>query len=288
MTRNQHKSSGGLTTKLVWIAVLAIATGIWCMLPSVETSASSGNPESDRSESRPELLKVKTNPSLPSQQVSYTGMDLSFNPRLHIPNWVAWELTADETDGATERASKFVADPDVAGSAETYDYLYSGYDRGHMAPAGDMKWDDKAMAETFFLTNICPQDHSLNNGAWKNLEVKCRTWARLDGEVYIVCGPVLTDSLHEFIGDSRVGVPRRFFKVAIAPYADKPRAIGFIMPNGHVEGGLQKCAVTIDEVERITGHDFFSELPDDLENQLESSINFPEWSRYTSQKKLKK
>lgn len=224
------------------------------------------------------LLEVVTKPGIPSQLKSYTRMDLSFNSRCHIPNWVSWELTDEETSGDVGRTNKFFNDPDIEGCPDSWDYSYSGYDRGHMAPAGDMKWSSKAMEETFFLSNICPQAKQLNTGSWKKLEEKCRQWAQVDGCIFIVCGPVIDDKPVETIGDSHVWVPSRFFKVIIAPYSNPARGIGFIMPNGKVEGGMQTCAVSIDEVERITGHDFFSSLPDDIEADLESQCNFHQWS----------
>lgn len=224
------------------------------------------------------LIITRTNPGLPEQLLDYEGMTVSFNPAMHQPNWVAWELTADETRGETPRYNKFAADPDVEASADPWDYNYSGYDRGHMAPAGDMKWSDDAMRHTFFMTNICPQSKALNTGAWKSLEEKCRTWARADSSIIIICGPVLTDTITEFIGDSRVAVPQRFFKVILSPNARPMRAIGFIMNNGRVEGGMQRAAVSIDEVEAVTGHDFFAALPDSIENEVESKCDFHLWS----------
>ena len=210
--------------------------------------------------------------------VDYTGMNISFNPKAHVPNWVAWELTRDEALGTVPRQQKFSADESVPGCADPWDYSYSGYDRGHMAPAGDMKWDKRAMNESFYMTNICPQANSLNSGAWRTLEEKCRVWAQVDSAIVIVAGPVLTDKLTETIGDSRVVVPKRFFKVVLSPYSNPPRGIGFIMNNGKVAGGMQKAAVTIDEVEAVTGHDFFSALPDDVEAAVESECNFNYWS----------
>ncbi len=136
------------------------------------------------------LMEVKTPESVESELIHYKGMDVSFNPSLHIPNWVSWELTGEETEGTEPRARKFYCDESVAGCAEPYDYNYSGYDRGHMAPAGDMKWDKEAMQETFYMTNICPQAKSLNSGSWKKLEEKCRVWAQADSVIYIVCGPI--------------------------------------------------------------------------------------------------
>lgn len=226
------------------------------------------------------LLEVKTKAGIPSVLRTYRGMDLSFNPRCHIPNWVAWELTADETFGDVTRTNKFSSDPEVEGCAKTWDYSYSGYDRGHMAPAGDMKWSQEAMTETFLLTNICPQVKSLNAGSWKGLEEKCRQWAEADSAIYIVCGPVIDGDPIEYIGDSRVYVPRMFFKAIISPYSTPARGIGFIMPNEKVKGGMQACAVTIDSIEALTGHDFFSSLPDEIEDEIESQCNFHYWSTH--------
>lgn len=224
------------------------------------------------------LQEVITNPALEEQIVYYKGMTVSFNRRLHIPNWVAWELTGDEADGTEPRYDKFSADESVDGCPDTWDYSYSGYDRGHMAPAGDMKWDKEAMKQTFYLTNICPQAPDLNRGAWKRLEEKCRVKAHSDSALIVICGPILTDDIREFIGDSRVAVPKRFFKIILSPFIADPTAIAFIMPNGEVPGGMQPCAVTIDSVEAVTGHDFFSSLPDDIENILERQCNFNKWS----------
>ena len=234
--------------------------------PSVATEAS-------------QLMEVSVPEGTPEQIVHYPGMDVSFNKKMHVPNWVAWELTAEEASGEEPRSNKFYNDPQVEGCPETYDYSYSGYDRGHMAPAGDMKWSSEAMQASFSLANICPQAKSLNTGAWKRLEEKCRQWAKADGEIIIVCGPVLNDPIREFIGDARVAVPKRFYKVILSPNARPMRGIGFIMPNGKPEGGMQACAVSIDEVERVTGLDFFAALPDSIENAVESQCDFPMWSR---------
>lgn len=224
------------------------------------------------------LERVVTNPDLTEQLIEYKGMIVSFNADMHIPNWVSWELTRDEATGVEPRSNAFASDPCVDGCASLSDYRGSGYDRGHMAPAGDMKWDPETMRESFLLTNICPQAKSLNSGSWKKLEEKCRIWAQADSAVVIVCGPVLTAVPVEYIGAGRVAVPQRFFKVILSPYADPPRGIGFVMPNGAVPGGMQACAVSIDEVEALTGHDFFSSLPDDIEDVVESQCKFNYWS----------
>lgn len=224
------------------------------------------------------LLDVVTADGTAEKMLHYTGMLVSYNPLGHLPNWVAWELTGEETAGSFGRSDRFTKDPDVPSCPSSDDYLHSGYDRGHMAPAGDMKWSARAMEESFYMTNIAPQVHALNSGSWKNLEEKCRIWARHDSAIVIVCGPVYRQDPIEYISDLRIAVPAEYFKVIIAPYSSPPRGIGFIMPNAKVPGGMQACAMSIDEVERITGHDFFHNLPDDLEAAIESQNNFHQWS----------
>lgn len=212
-------------------------------------------------------------------ELDYESFKVNFNPELHIPNYVAWELTADEVNGTVSRGS-FQPDFNVTESADPRDYTGSGYDRGHMAPAGDMKFDQKAMERCFYMTNIVPQSHALNGGTWNKLEEKCRNWARVDSAIIIICGPILTPKPTEFIGRKKVAVPHAFFKVILSPYANPPRAIGFIMPNSRVDGGLQTTAVSVDNVEAATGLDFFSALPDSLENLIESKSNFHYWSSH--------
>ncbi len=223
------------------------------------------------------LLEVVTNPKLKEDRVNRVGFDLSFNPEMHQPNWVAWELTGEETRGDVKRAN-FATDYDIDGSATPKDYTNTGYDRGHMAPAGDMKWDSEAMRESCLMTNISPQSKALNTGAWRNLEESCRRWAKRDSALVIVCGPILTDPITEYIGDTRVAVPSRFFKVVLAPYAHPARAIGFIFPNARISGGLQAAVVSVDSVERATGHDFFAALNDSIENIVESQADLHIWN----------
>lgn len=227
------------------------------------------------------LQQVAMPADVASEIVHYPGFKMSFNKDYHQPNWVAWELTGEEARGseATREHGTFMPDLNVEGCPTLADYKGSGFDRGHMCPAGDMKWSREAMEACFFLTNMCPQDHSLNSGSWSKLEDKCRDWAIRDSAVIVICGPVLTDKLPRKIGDTGVPVPERFFKVVLAPYADPIRGIGFIMANGKVPGGMQAAAVSIDEVEQVTGFDFFAALPDNIEDKVEAECNFPRWSQ---------
>lgn len=250
--------------------------------PDLEISAApSRESRNGGSSLNDDLMWVRIPSSLTSELIEYPGFTVSFNAATHQPNYVAWELTGEEVGSqrTSRRSASFAPDPAVAGCATLDDYRRSGYDRGHMAPAGDMKWDSTPMQSSFLLTNISPQAHELNQGSWRALEEKCRDWAVRDSAIVIVCGPIFGSSPVQTIGETAVAVPDSYFKVVLAPYTKPPRAIGFVMPNGNVPGGMQACAMSVDEVEAVTGMDFFSSLPDEIEDQVEAECNFPRWSR---------
>ena len=215
----------------------------------------------------------------PELLICRDGYTLSYNCQRLIPNWVAYELTSEETGGDVPRATHFRTDPDIATmQAEVRDYTNSGWDKGHMAPAADMKWSGEVMDECFYLSNICPQDHKLNTGVWKSLEEKCREYARYFGNIYIVCGPVVKNNQYGTIGDNGVMVPDGFFKVLLAPYYGKYSAIGFLFDNKKGGKKFMEHAVTIDEVERVTGIDFFPLLPDEVEQAVEAKVDESVWN----------
>lgn len=224
------------------------------------------------------LTKVNTASGQPEQIKNYTGFTVSFNPDTKTPNWVAWELLGSETVGTEKRAKSFWQDADIKNCPSSGDYKNSGFDRGHMIPAAEQKWSPEAMNDCFVMANICPQDHSLNSGAWNTLESKERIWAQRDSVLIIIAGPIYEKTDQSRIGDSGVRVPGSFFKVLLAPNADPPRAIGFIFPNMSAPGNLQAYSMSVDEVEKYTGHDFFYQLPDSIENILESKVSFREWN----------
>lgn len=265
----------GWASYAIVACLLMVAAAIWAFGDKDKDSVRSHAPEAAE-----QLMEVRMPQGTQSVMIDYEGFTMSFNPAMHQPNWVAWELTRDESQAEqfTRKDADFAPDSNVDGCAQLDDYRGSGYDRGHMCPAGDMRWSLQGMKDCFLLTNMSPQKNALNAGAWKNLEEKCREWAVRDSALIIICGPVLTDRLTRTIG-SGVPVPERYFKVILAPYADPVRGIAFIMPNSRVNGGMQAAAVSIDDVEEITGFDFFSSLPDDIEAQVEADCNFPRWSR---------
>ena len=218
-------------------------------------------------------------PSMPKgkqgQVIQRTGYTLAYDKKTKTPQWVAWELTKEETKGNHERTDKFLPDPNVEGAkVVTTDYTGSGYDRGHMAPAGDMKWSKKAMEESFYMSNICPQIHHLNTGDWNELEANTRKWARRYGSVYVTCGPIYNGSRRtQYIGKNRVKVPDAFFKVILIQSPKKTCALGFFFENEAGQRPLNEYLVSIDYLEQTTGIDFFPALPDELENVLEAETH---------------
>ena len=213
----------------------------------------------------------------PEQLVRHAGYTVSYNENWRLPNWVAYELTRQETEGSEKRNDRFIADPLITSIiAANSDYVRSGYDKGHMAPAADMKWSSTAMKESFYFSNICPQHPELNRRKWKDLETKVRDWAIADSAIVIVCGPIIGKQ-PQTIGKNRVTVPEKFFKVVLAPYAKPMRAIAFLFDNQRAVAPLPSYVVTVDSIEHLTGMDFFSTLPDSIENKIEARSDFSRW-----------
>ena len=206
---------------------------------------------------------------------------ISYNRNWNQPNWVAWELNKNETKGRNNRNEEFTADPDLAEAyqVESYDYSGSGYDRGHMCPAGDNHFDAKAMNESFYMSNICPQNHELNAGKWNDLEIACRKWANRYQQLFIVCGPIIDKRNGKRIGkEHEIIVPEKFFKVILITSTKPARAIGYIFENNSSDRPYK--VHSIDEVEKITGMDFFPNLPDKIEDLVESRYEASDWRWY--------
>ena len=230
-----------------------------------------------RAQEELDLLMPVMPKQVPSQTLERTGYVASYNKETLCPNWVAWHLTAEHADGMLPRDNAFYEDMDVpTPRATNEDYRGSGWSRGHMCPAGDNKWSAKAMQESNLLTNICPQDRSLNSGVWNRIEQDCRRWAKKYGDVYIVCGPLLLNREHERIGANRVVVPEAFFKVILC-LQGTPKAIGFVVRNNEGKKKRDQFVNSIDEVERLTDYDFFSALPDSIETEVEAKADIGEW-----------
>ncbi len=209
----------------------------------------------------------------------YEGHTVSYNTSTLIPDWVAYELTDEETRGEATRFDKiFSMDPSFRKrQAMREDYRGTPWTRGHMAPAADFTWDDDAMTETFYFTNICPQNEELNKKDWQYLEKQGRYWARGHGRVWVVSGPIVGENVHGRIGDRGVVVPDAFFKALLYEKRGKYHSIAFVMGNDAERYYLQDCCLSINELENITGIDFFPGLEDAVEDEVEGQIILSDW-----------
>jgi endonuclease G len=200
------------------------------------------------------------------------GYLLAHDPERKTPIWVIEHLTMERLDGPHKRTDRFKADPDLEPGqrAELTDYKKSGYARGHMAPADNMKWDKQAMAESFYLSNMVPQVGSMNSGIWRILEAKVQKWAKDRGGVFVFTGPIyLKDTDTRFIGTNKVAVPDQLYKIVFDPQAHE--AIAFAMPNGKLEtDDMATFIVSIDLIETLTDLDFLSELDEAEQMEIES------------------
>lgn len=232
-------------------------------------------------------VKIPENIEIPQLQtkrkeqvIRHEGYTVSYNSDYKIANWVAYKLTADEAKSKkAERSNKFVPDPQVKGAtAENGDYTRTGFDRGHMAPAGDMKWSARAMRESFYFSNICPQKPGLNRGVWKELEEQSRLWAMDNGAVWIVTGPVISGDLKR-LGKNGVGIPASFYKVICTVTNGKYSGIAFLFENRDYDNtSLKSVAIPVDSVEKVTGIDFFPSVPAEQEKKMEASVVWNDWS----------
>jgi len=210
--------------------------------------------------------------------IIHTGYSLLYNENHEQASWVAYELTKKETNKRFNRSNKFITDPLVTtGSANNADYLGSGYDRGHLAPAADMSWSSTTMAESFYYSNMSPQNPGFNRGIWKSLEELVRTWAIQNEAIYVVTGPVLTKGLPT-IGNDKVSVPKYYYKVILDYTEPGIKGIGFLLPNAGTKQALQSFAVSIDSVESVTGINFFPLLPDEQERFIEKTRSANSWN----------
>lgn len=210
--------------------------------------------------------------------VTHNFYSLSYNEQYEQAEWVAYELKKEQITNKNFKRPYFINDSKVKTKSAYYkNYKNSGYDRGHLCPAGDRKFSKEAFDETFLTSNISPQKHDFNSGIWNRLEQKTRYWAQKHDRLYVVTGGVLKDNL-KTIGSDKVAVPNYFYKIILDNTEPEIKAIAFLMPHKDSEKGLYKFVVSIDEIEELTGIDFFPALPDELENNLEKSKSYAKWS----------
>ena len=210
--------------------------------------------------------------------IQHSYFTLSYSETNRQAEWVAYHLTLGLINGAQERTDDFKIDPKVKNNpVGSGDYSGSGYDRGHLCPAADMKLNLTSMSETFYMSNMSPQDPSFNRGIWETLESRVRTWANEKNGVYVVTGPILKNICGS-INNGTISVPCSYYKIIFKDNGTDKIAIALILNNQGSSSSLKSFATSIDNIEFLTGIDFFSGLSDDIENNLESTINKSSWS----------
>jgi endonuclease G len=216
--------------------------------------------------------------STTGQIVHHESYSLSYNEEHEQAEWVAYELKKSHLSKTNFKRPYFEIDDAVkTGAAHWRNYKKSGYDRGHLCPAGDRRYSQFAHDETFLTSNISPQKHDFNAGIWNALEQKVRYWASKYDGIFVITGGILKGNM-KTIGDEYVSVPNQFYKVLIDSNSGDTKMIAFLMPHKDSHKPLYEFVVSVDEVEELTGIDFFPELDDAIENKLEASSSYKNWS----------
>lgn len=205
------------------------------------------------------------------------GFTIGFAKKYKNAYWVAYKLDCKETNGKIERGNYFRED-EILGkySPNTDDYYLSGYDKGHLIPAGDNTSDSLAMHDSFLMSNVSPQVPSFNRGIWKTLESQVRDWACKYDSLYIITGPVLNNSLPR-LGKGKIAIPDYFYKSILLYNKDYQSIITFYMYQYTKDENLFDFVITTDSLETILGFDLFSNLDNKVENVLESRIDTTFW-----------
>lgn len=208
----------------------------------------------------------------------YEGFTLSYSEAYELPTWVGYTLTAEHAQQYTgqELDGKYVEDPNIiTGSTTRKDYKKSGFVIAQFAPSENFLYSEKALAETYYMSNTAGQKLAFHKYQWKNLEKLIREWAKQAGLVYVVTGPILGKPPFTHIGKNSVVVPDRFYKLVID--IDGGKGIGFVFRNGISSNPIKNFAVSIDEIEELTGIDFFPELSEELQEKLEKEADISKW-----------
>lgn len=213
------------------------------------------------------------------QVIEHIGYTTSYNSNTLNPNWVAYELTSSELQGDFKGKNSFCWDPSVKGrKSNREDYKNNrDWDKGHLAPKADMKWSIQAYEESFYLSNVCPQNHQLNAGDWLKIENLARRIAKKYKKIYVVCGPVFKDRKFGTLGENNVWIPDAFFKALLVFSGETYESIGFYMSNEPQKNNLRSYVSTVDDIEKIISRDLFVSLDDKLEDVAEGRVNYSFW-----------
>ncbi len=213
-----------------------------------------------------------------SDIVRHFAYNLEYNEEHEQAKWVSYMTCKRRiSNNSVGRTDNFRSDPLVSSQSATgSDYRSTGYNRGHLAPAGDFKWNGTAMSESFYMSNMSPQRYEFNAGIWLDLENKVRNWALKHDTLYITTAGILEDNLNTIGRSTDISICKRFYKVIFSKKHKK--AIGFILEHKEIDSYIMDFAISVDEVEKITGIDYYSGLPDSLETVIEKSVDIDWWS----------
>ncbi|WP_298477953.1 DNA/RNA non-specific endonuclease [uncultured Maribacter sp.] len=209
--------------------------------------------------------------------VEHSYYSLSYNEPYEQAEWVAYALHKKDLTSDDRKRPYFIEDPKVkTKSADWRNYKGSGYDRGHLCPAGDRRFSKQAYNETFYTSNISPQNRDFNAGVWNILEMKTRYWAKKYGSIFVITGGILKRGLPE-IGDEDVAVPNYFYKIIARGDEKNLKAVAFIMENKESSAPIKEFLVPIDVIEKETGIDFFKELSEKNQSKIEAKVSDRDW-----------
>ncbi len=210
--------------------------------------------------------------------IRHTGYTLHYSPQYRQAAWTLVQLTRARAQGTVETPEDYRPDPEVtAGAVAPLDLQGTGFDRGMLVPPGNLRWSKTAAGEAYLMSNVSPMRPAFRRGLWAEFEKMTRAWAVANEEIYIVTGPVLKEGLSP-AGKSGVPAPEQFFAAVLDNREPEIKAVGFVFPNGQSKKALLEYAVSVDEVERITGLNLFANLPDQMENAFEAVADTSRWS----------
>ena len=245
--------------------------GFW-VFRNFYTPATYSNPDSSNKAIVSELFLPS---STTGDIVQHEHFTLSYNEPYEQAEWVLYELKKNHLTYDDRKRPYFIEDPKVrTKSADWHNYKGSGYDRGHLCPAGDRRFSEYAYKETFYTSNISPQNRDFNAGVWNRLEQQVRYWCKMYGDLIVITGGVLEQGLEE-IGDEDVDVPRAFYKIVLRK--DSNKAIAFLMPSNESQEPLLHFLVPIDSIEQRTGINFFEKQPTDWQTRVEIKVDASSW-----------
>lgn len=215
--------------------------------------------------------------STTGEVVRHEFYTLSYSEPHEQAEWVAYELKKSHLTNDDRKRPYFIEDPRVSSkSADWRNYRGSGYDRGHLCPAGDRRFSEQAYNETFYTSNISPQDKEFNAGVWNRLEQQVRYWCKKYGDLIVVTAGVLEEGMEE-IGDEDVDVPRAFYKIVLRKDGGEMKAVAFLMEARESQAPLDTFLVPIDSLEARTGLDFFQDRPKSWQDRVEKTVDALGW-----------